>query len=260
MKTQRQKYPDLNDLAFSGRNKDYGSFILRKKYPRFLLISFILSVLSVLLMTLIPLGVYYFHGPDLDINSDELFSVEYTFIPSPEDDLSSLAKALAKPQAPPAEMAPEVVDTVIPENKKEPGEVKMEEETDAKSDSTGSSHGQTPDGMGSSDATGIFTTLDVYPRFPGGEQALLFFLRSNVRYPAASLKMGIQGEVMILFIVESDGSISHVSILKGIGKECDEEAVRVIKSMPRWEPGRRYGKSVKVLLRIPIMFKNPAKK
>ena len=136
----------------------------------------------------------------------------------------------------------------------------MEEKTDIKSDSAGSSHGQTPDGMGSSETTGIFTTLDVYPRFPGGEQALLFFLRSNVRYPAASLKIGIQGEVMILFIVESDGSISHVSVLKGISKECDEEAVRVIKSMPRWESGRRNGRSVKVLLRIPIMFKNPAKK
>jgi protein TonB len=214
----------------------------------------------ILLITLIPLSVYYFHGPHLDINSDELFSVEYTFIPSPEDDLSSLARALAKPEEPPAEVAPEVVDTVIPEKKKEPEEVKTEEKTDIKSDSTGYSHGQTPDGIGSSDATGIFTTLDVYPKFPGGEQALLYFLRSNVRYPAASLKMGIQGEVMILFIVESDGSISHVSILKGIGKECDEEAVRVIKSMPRWEPGRRHGRSVKVLLRIPILFKNPAKK
>ena len=260
MKTQRQKNPDLNDLAFSGRNKDYGSFILRKKYPRFLLISFILSVVIILLMTLIPFSVYYFHRYDLDINSDEIFSVEYSFIPSPEDDLNSLAKALAIPQAPPVEAAPEVVDTVLPEKKKEPEEVKKEEKTDAKPDSSGSSHGQAPDGMGSSDATGIYTTLDVYPKFPGGDQALLYFLRSNVRYPATSLKMGIQGEVMILFIVEQDGSISHVSVLKGIGKECDEEAVRVIKSMPRWEPGRRYGKSVKVLLRIPIMFKNPARK
>jgi len=260
MKTQRQKYPDLNELAFSGRNKDYGSFILRKKYPRFLLVSFILSVVIILLITLIPLGVYYFHGTNLDINTDELFSVEYTFIPSPEDDLGSLAKTLAKPQEPPAEVAPEVVDTVIPEKQKEPEEIKKEEEKDVKSDSASFTHGQTPDGMGSSDATGIYTILDVYPRFPGGEQALLFFLRSNVKYPVASLKMGIQGEVMILFIVETDGSISHVSVLKGIGKECDEEAVRVIKSMPRWEPGRRYGRSVKVLLRIPIMFKNPVKK
>ena len=117
MKIQRKKIPDLNDLAFSGRNKDYGSFILRKKYPRFLLISFILSIVSLLLMTLIPLGIYYFRGPELDINTDELFSVEYTFIPSPDDDLSSLAKALARPQAPPEEEVPQVVDTT-PETKR----------------------------------------------------------------------------------------------------------------------------------------------
>jgi protein TonB len=260
MRKQRKKEPDLNELAFSGRNKDYGSYILRKKYPRFLLISFLFSVGIILLITLIPLGIYYFHGPDLDINADELFSVEYTFIPSPEDDLSSLAKALIKPPAPPAEVVPEVVDTVIPEKKKEPEEVKKEEETDSKADSTGSSHGQTADGQGSSDASGIYTTLDVYPRYPGGDQARLYYLRSNIRYPVISIKSGIQGEVMVLFIVEPDGSISNVSVNKGIGKECDEEAVRVVKSMPRWEPGRRYGKPVRVLVRMPIVFKIPGKK
>jgi protein TonB len=260
MKIQREKIPDLNDLAFSGRNKDYGSFILRKKYPRFLLIAFILSIFSLLLMTLIPLGIYYFRGPDLDINMDEILSVEYTFIPSPEDDLSSLAKALARPQAPPQEEVPQVVDTTIPEKKEVPEEVKKEENTDIKADSSGSSHGQSAEGTGSSDATGIYTTLDAYPRFPGGTQEFLSFLRANVRYPASSLKSGIQGEVLVLFMVEADGSISNVSINKGIGRECDDEAVRVFKSMPRWEPGRRNGKSVKVLVRMPIIFRIPGRK
>ena len=72
--------------------------------------------------------------------------------------------------------------------------------------------------------------------------------------------MGIQGEVMVLFMVEPDGSISNVSVNKGIGKECDEEAARVIKSMPRWDAGRRNGKSVRVLVRMPIVFKIPGKK
>jgi len=260
MKKERQKYPDLNDLAFSGRNKAYGSFSLRKKYSRVLLISFICSIVFILLLTLIPLGIYFFHGPYLDINNDELFSVEYSFIPSPEDDLSSLAKALAKPQPPPGEAVPKVVDTVIPEKKKEPEEVKKIEETDVKADSAGLSKGPSSDGQGSSDASGIYTTLDVYPRFPGGDQSRLFYLRSNIRYPAISMKAGTQGEVMILFIVEADGSISNVSVNKGIGKECDEEAIRVVKSMPRWDPGRRSGKSVRVLVRMPIVFKLPNKK
>jgi len=260
MRKQRERYPDLNDLAFSGRNKDYGSYILRKKYPRSLLFSFIFSVVIVLLMTLIPLGVYYYQGQDLVFSTEELYSVEYTFIPSPEDDLSSLAKALTKPPAPPVELVPQVVDTVVPEKKKEPEEVQKEDEKEAKADSVGASSGKTPDGKGSSDASGIYTTLDVYPRFPGGDQARLFFLRSNVKYPLLSLKMGIQGEVMVLFVVEPDGSISNVSVNKGITKECDEEAVRATKSMPNWEPGRRNGKSVRVLVRMPIVFKIPGKK
>ncbi|MGA3012454.1 MAG: energy transducer TonB [Bacteroidales bacterium] len=259
MKIQRKKFPDLNDLAFSGRNRDYGSFILRKKYPRSLLISFILSIVSLLLMTLIPFFVYYFRGPDLDLSADELFSVEYTFIPSPDDDLSSLAKSLARPQAPPEEEVPEVVDSTPPVQKA-PEEVKQVENTDIKTDSSGTSKGNSSEGTGSSDATGIYTTLDVYPRFPGGTQAFLNFLRTNIRYPSTSLKSGIQGEVMVLFMVEADGLITNVSVNKGIGKECDEEAARVIKSMPRWEPGRRYGKCVRVLVRMPIVFRIPGRK
>jgi protein TonB len=260
MRTQRQKYPDLNDLAFSGRNKDYGSYILRKKYPRSLLFSFIFSVVIILLMTLVPFCLYYFKGQDLVFDMQEIYSVEYTFIPSPEDDLAALAKSVSKPAAPTEEQVPEVVDSVVPEKKKEPEEVKKEDEKDTKADSVSAADGQSPEGKGSSNTNGIFTTIDVYPKFPGGDQARLFFLRSNLKYPVISLKMGIQGEVNVLFVVETDGSISNVSVSKGIGKECDEEAVRVTKSMPRWEPGRRYGKSVRVWVRMPIMFKIPGKK
>ena len=260
MRKQRERDPDLIDLAFSGRNKDYGSYILRKKYPRSLLFSFIYSVLIVLLMTLIPLGIYYFYGQDLASAGEELYSVEYTFIPSPEDDLASLAKALAKAPEPPVEQVPKVVDTVVPEKKSKPVEEQKEDQKDIKTDSVGNSSGTTPDGKASSDAGGIYTILDVYPRFPGGDQARLFYLRSNIKYPMLSLKMGTQGEVMVLFVVEPDGSISNVSVNKGISKDCDEEAIRVTKTMPRWEPGRRNGKSVRVLVRMPIVFKIPGRK
>ena len=260
MRINREKNPDLNDLAFSGRNKDYGSFVLRKKYPRALFYSFVLAVVLVLLMTLIPLSIYYFKGQEIAFTADELYSVEYTFIPSPEDDLNSLAKAAAKPPPVIVEQVPHVVDTIIPEKKKAPEEVKKDEVPDVKADSTGTSNSKTPDGTGSSDGSGIYTTLDVYPRFPGGDQARLFFLRSNVKYPPISVKTAVQGEVMVLFVVEPDGSITNVSVNKGIAKECDEEAIRVTKIMPNWEPGRRNGKSVRVLVRMPIVFKIPGRK
>jgi periplasmic protein TonB len=260
MKKQREKFPDLNDLAFYGRNKSYGSFFLRKKYSRFLLVSFVIAILVLLLLTLVPLGFYYFQGPGLDFDKNEVFVVDYSFIPSPEDDLASLAKALATPQAPVEEQVPQVVDSVIPEKKKEPEEVKPEEVTDVKSDSAGSSQGQDPNGKGSADANGIYVTLDVYPRFPGGDQLRLYFLRTNIKYPSISLKSGVQGEVLVLFVVEPDGSITNVSVNKGFDKACEEEAMRVIKIMPRWEPGRRNGKSVRVLVKMPIIFKIPGRK
>jgi protein TonB len=256
MKQKGPKYPDLNDLAFSGRNKDYGSYVLRKKYPRSLLFSFIISVLIIVLNALIPLGIYYFRGQDMPVEMVDMFSVEYTFIPSPDDDLEALAKAVSKPPPAPEEQVPVVVDTVVLEKNKMTEEEKKVVETDVKTDSAATARGS-ENGTGSSDETGIYTTLDVYPRFPGGPQALLYFLRSNVKYPQAAMKSGIQGEVMVLFMVEADGSVTNVSVAKGIGKECDEEAMRVFRIMPRWDPGRRYGKPVKVLVRMPVVFNIP---
>jgi len=133
----------LNDLAFSGRNKDYGSFILRRNIRGFFSFpSFLLSVVA--FNDFDSIGYLLFPGPELDISMDALVSVEYTFIPSPEEDLSSLAKALARPQAPPEEEVPQIVDTTIPEKKNVPEEIKKVENTDVKNDSAGSSYGQSP--------------------------------------------------------------------------------------------------------------------
>ena len=196
----------------------------------------------------------------MTFDTQELYSVEYSFIPSPEDDLNSLAKAAIRP--PPAvEEVPKVVDTVKDVVKEKPvkQEEKQDEQTDTKVDSSAASNGS-PEGKGSSEGTGLVTTLDVFPRFPGGDQARLYFLRSNIKYPPGAIKSGVQGDVMVLFIVEADGSLSNVSINKGIGGGCDEEAIRVTKLMPGWDPGKRNGKSVRVLVRMPIVFKLPGKK
>ena len=83
------------------------------------------------------------------------------------------------------------------------------------------------------------------------------FLRNNVHYPDGAYKSGLQGVVMVVFVIETDGSISNIQITKGMGSGCDEEAMRVTKMMPRWEPGRRSGKPVRVMVRMPIVFKIP---
>ena len=262
MKITKQFFPDLNELVFSGRNKEYGAYLLRKKYPKYLLWSFFISILIFIFLTATPYFIYIIDGGDLSLTDQELYTVEYTFIPSPEEDLGMLAKLLAKPPAPP-EMVPVVVDSVVNREIKKPSEEKpeeKEEDQDLRTDTSSLVKGQSPDGQGSLDGSGIYTTLDVYPKYPGGDQARLFYLRSSVKYPVLAVKMGIQGEVMVLFVVEVDGSISNVTISKGIGRGCDEEAVRVTQNMPRWEPGRRSGKAVRVLVRMPIVFKIPGAK
>jgi TonB family protein len=100
----------------------------------------------------------------------------------------------------------------------------------------------------------IFTVVEEQPRFPGGDEARIHFLQANLRYPKEARDKGIQGTVFVSFIVETDGSLSNVRILRGIGGGCDEEAVRVVKDMPTWTPGRQRGQNVRVQFNMPIRF------
>lgn len=93
------------------------------------------------------------------------------------------------------------------------------------------------------------------PQFPGGEAALLEYLAMNIKYPARARKKGIQGRVFLSFVVEKDGSLSDLKIVKEIGGGCGEEAMRVARQMPPWKPGMQGEKSVRVRMNLPILFK-----
>lgn len=100
----------------------------------------------------------------------------------------------------------------------------------------------------------IFTIVEEMPSFPGGEAKRIEYMNKNTFYPPMARESGIQGRVFVTFVVEPDGSISDVKILRGIGGGCDEEAVRVVKNMPRWAPGKQRGKPVRVQFNLPIHF------
>ncbi len=93
-----------------------------------------------------------------------------------------------------------------------------------------------------------------YPSYPGGENERVRFLRANIRYPQLARERQIQGTVHLSFVVEKDGSITNVSVERGIGGGCDAEAVRVVKMMPKWNPGKQWGKAVRVRYNMPIKF------
>jgi protein TonB len=100
----------------------------------------------------------------------------------------------------------------------------------------------------------IFQVVETMPSFPGGDAARMKFLQENITYPQMARESGIQGIVYATFVVEPNGSVSDVRIMRGIGGGCDEEAIRVIKSMPKWNPGMQRGKPVRVQFTMPIKF------
>lgn len=100
----------------------------------------------------------------------------------------------------------------------------------------------------------IFTIVEDQPAFPGGQSALMKYLQENLKYPTMAREAGIQGTVFVTFVVEKDGSITDVRILRGVGGGLDEEAIRVVESMPSWTPGRQRGQAVRVQFNLPIRF------
>lgn len=100
----------------------------------------------------------------------------------------------------------------------------------------------------------VFQVVETMPIFPGGEKAMYTYIGQNVKYPEKAKQEGIQGRVFISFVVEKDGSISGVELLRGVSDELDNEALRVIKGMPKWTPGEQKGKAVRVQYRMPIKF------
>ena len=101
----------------------------------------------------------------------------------------------------------------------------------------------------------IYQIVDEMPKFPGGEQAMFKFISENVKYPQKAKDKNISGRVFVNFVVEKDGSVDEVKVLRSIGGGCDEEAVRVVKSMPKWTPGKQKGEPVRVSYIIPFVFK-----
>jgi protein TonB len=100
----------------------------------------------------------------------------------------------------------------------------------------------------------VFTHAEQMPDFPGGKAALSKYLSKNIKYPEEAYKHNIQGKVHVRFIVETDGSISDIRIQKGLSHGCDEETLRVLKKMPKWNPGMQNGAFVAVYYNLPVTF------
>ena len=104
-------------------------------------------------------------------------------------------------------------------------------------------------------ATKVFDVVEEMPSFPGGQGALMQYLASNIKYPVVAQENGVQGRVIVSFVVERDGSISDVKVARSVDPSLDREAQRVVKSMPRWSPGKQNGSTVRVKYTVPVVFR-----
>ncbi len=102
--------------------------------------------------------------------------------------------------------------------------------------------------------TQIFTVVENEPEFPGGMEALYKYLAQNIKYPQLARENNITGKVYVTFVVEKDGSIANPKVLRDIGGGCGAEAIRVVKAMPKWNPGKQRGKAVRVQFNLPVNF------
>ena len=108
----------------------------------------------------------------------------------------------------------------------------------------------------------IMDIIEIMPEYPGGEEARMKFIVENIEYPEIAREQNVQGTVYVSFIVEKDGSLTNIKILRGIGSACDKEVIRIVNKMPNWKAGTQRGKAVRVKFNMPVKFqlKNRTKK
>lgn len=262
------------DIVFEGRNKSYGAFALRQSSWKRHILAFAIILLFVGFVTALPLIISTVKAAT-GIQPDNITD-KYTMvvIDQPLNKVDEIAKP--KMPEPPKfiQMTKFVPLTIVDDSKVNNEEeiVTMEEAAKGK-DAIGKykvENGSTdPDAVrkdiesimtptdkgGTEKETETFRVVEVMPQFPGGEAEMYRFISTNLKYPVVDQEMGTQGRVSIQFVVSKTGEITNLVILKGISPTCDKEAMRVIKSMPKWIPGKQSGNPVQVYFTIPIVFK-----
>ncbi len=263
------------DLVFEGKNQAYGAYRLRKDTGRRnfkALVTVILAIAIIFLIVFLNVTIQNAMKQDVAIETDV--------------ELSKLAQKkeakVERKEPVKVEMEQKVVEKVkssvkftAPEIKKDE-EVRPEDEIKSQDDlaKTNTAIG-TFDVKGNDEAEGevlkakevvadekpkeeetkIFDVVEQMPEFPGGQAALLKWISDNIKYPSIAEENGIQGRVVCTFVVERDGSVTDVKVARSIDPSLDKEAIRVLKKMPRWIPGKQNGSAVRVKYTVPVMFR-----
>jgi len=173
-----------------------------------------------------------------------------------EDELDVIQTNQDQTPPPPPPPAPEVVEVLnVVDNSKETSTIEINTEDDKNKIVDVIAAPVAASVIAEEEEQVIFQVVETMPSFPGGDAELFKFLSSGVKYPVIAQENGIQGRVICQFVVNKDGSIVDVEVVRSVDASLDKEAIRVIKSMPKWSPGKQRGKSVRVKYTLPVNFK-----
>lgn len=255
------------DLIFEGKNKKYGAYVLRqessKRHIRALIIVLVLSVILFSLPTLIKI---------ITPKQDKLSVTEVTALSDlkeAEEDKKAEEPIEAVPPPPPLKSSIKFTPPVITKNEvREEEEIKTQEEVTHSDVAISTANRKGTDEVNGKDIADLnqmaqesqeeekpFVVVEQMPQFPGGQDAMNAFIAKNLHYPIIAQENGIEGRVIIRFVINKQGKVGRVELVRGINPDCDKEAMRVIKSMPDWIPGKQNGVTVPVSYTIPVRFK-----
>jgi protein TonB len=256
MKKEISRIPDFDDIVFETRNKEYGAYMLRRRYNRNVAISILISIIIMAASIIAPyLNARAIENRQkhderqVEIKMEDLNQPDGTVVPPPP------------PPPPPAEVVqqvkyipPVVVDSVKPEETAQlmtadeaQVEVQNNDVVDAVQEIKEEVREEDPEPE-------PFIVVEEMPVPPGGASGLLKYIAENIKYPQIAQENNIGGKVIIRFCVTSKGGVDQVSVYKGVDPALDAEAIRVVKTLPPFKPGKQGGKPVPVWFTVPIIF------
>ncbi len=263
---------EWTDIIFEGKNKAYGAYTLRRSSGKRHRFAFILVGAIAVAAFSVPMLFKYLNlgGDKEDVGAVEMTNIK---LDKPEVKKEDQIKKLEAPPPPELKSTIKFTAPVIKKDEevKEADEMKSQEQL-IENKATIS----VADVKGTNEETGVdiktlqenkvvvaekeepekvFEVVEVPPSFPGGEGELMKYLKDHINYPVVAQENNIQGKVTIQFVVGRDGSVQDVSVARSVDPSLDKEAVRVVKSMPKWIPGKQGGTAVRVKYFVPVNFK-----
>jgi protein TonB len=249
----------MDDLVFENRNKSYGAYFLRQIYKRHITIALVVAT-SIFVFAFAAPYIIELLTPDAALVAPKKITYTELSEPPPIDKNT--------PPPPPPDLPPPPPKTIkfTPPVIKPDEEVKQEDvpptieevekvDPGPAADPNAQYNFSEPTAVVEEAKPQIFTYVEQMPEFPGGTAELQKFLYKNLRYPAAARENGIEGRVVLQFVVDETGKISEIQTLRDIGGGCADEAIRVVKMMPPWKAGKQNGNPVKVYFKLPVTFK-----